>query len=241
VATQSNAAERRSLGVAHDLEQAILEGRIRTGERLPSEGMLCGQFHASRTVIREAIQQLKARGLVRTIKGSGSYVLGGDVTDLQRSFNRYCVLANDPQVYSDLMEFRMLLEIECARRLAEHRDSRVATRLGLELERMRRHRNTPGLLAEADIAFHSTIVSVHPNGLLRALHESLRPLMLRFAARTLIRVEAIDGSIAEHEAIHTAILMGDGTRASREMRSHLDGARRRHARLFHEFCTAAQT
>jgi GntR family transcriptional repressor for pyruvate dehydrogenase complex len=51
----------RSSEVVQALEHEILDGRLVPGERLPSEEKLCERFHASRTVIREAIQQLRGR------------------------------------------------------------------------------------------------------------------------------------------------------------------------------------
>ena len=58
--------QRRSAQIAGELEQEILAGKLPPGERLPSEEKYCERFGASRTVIREAIQQLRGRGLLRT-------------------------------------------------------------------------------------------------------------------------------------------------------------------------------
>ena len=56
----------RSSTIVKALESEIMDGSLTPGERLPSEEKLCARFNASRTVIREAIQQLRTQGLYPT-------------------------------------------------------------------------------------------------------------------------------------------------------------------------------
>ena len=72
----------RSTEIVSDLEREIMDGILTPGERLPSEEKLCNRFEVSRTVIREAIQQLRGRGLIRTLKGSGSYIADSSLETL---------------------------------------------------------------------------------------------------------------------------------------------------------------
>lgn len=60
--------------VVLDLERRILSGALRPGERLPTEGELGTELGVSRTVIRDAIRTLTARGLVRVRHGFGMEV-----------------------------------------------------------------------------------------------------------------------------------------------------------------------
>ncbi|MCB2215649.1 FadR/GntR family transcriptional regulator [Desulfofustis glycolicus] len=62
--------------IALQIEAAILEEKIPTGERLPSERELQAQFQCGRGVIREAIRALKQKGLVEIRKGAkgGAYI-----------------------------------------------------------------------------------------------------------------------------------------------------------------------
>lgn len=65
---------RRSSHIAHVIETMIAEGRLRAGDRLPTEAQLCEQFDVSRTTLREAIQMLRSNGLLDVTPGRGSYV-----------------------------------------------------------------------------------------------------------------------------------------------------------------------
>ena len=60
--------------VADLLKKAVLSGQLRPGDRLPAERALGDRFGVSRTVVREAIRSLTAKGLVEVRSGSGSVV-----------------------------------------------------------------------------------------------------------------------------------------------------------------------
>ncbi|UEA58003.1 GntR family transcriptional regulator [Gordonia otitidis] len=57
------------------LGEYILSGRLRPGDKMPSETELCDIFGASRVTIRTAMQGLKDAGYIRIVRGSGSWVL----------------------------------------------------------------------------------------------------------------------------------------------------------------------
>lgn len=56
------------------IERSIAEGRLRAGDRLPSEHELCAQFAVSRTTVREALSHLENAGLVTRRQGKGAFV-----------------------------------------------------------------------------------------------------------------------------------------------------------------------
>ena len=68
----------RTLGLAlvEALGDRIREGRLATGDKLPTESEIMAEFGVSRTVVREAISKLQASGLVETRHGIGTFVLG---------------------------------------------------------------------------------------------------------------------------------------------------------------------
>ncbi|WP_433465687.1 GntR family transcriptional regulator [Spirillospora sp. CA-128828] len=60
---------------------AVIRGRIEAGvyspnRPIPSETALCEEFDVSRKTAREAVRALREAGLVQTVRGKGSYVLG---------------------------------------------------------------------------------------------------------------------------------------------------------------------
>src|SRR5947208_4740275 len=60
--------------VVADIERLILNGELREGEKLPTEAELCQAFGVSRSVIRDAVRTLSARGLVHVQHGQGTVI-----------------------------------------------------------------------------------------------------------------------------------------------------------------------
>ena len=60
--------------IANVLAQAIAEGRLKPGDRLPTEQALAGEFGVARTVVREAISQLRYDRVVDSRQGVGAFV-----------------------------------------------------------------------------------------------------------------------------------------------------------------------
>jgi len=116
-----------STKVADSMTQRIIDNEFSPGNFLPSERVLQDEYQVSRTVIREAIKLLDARGLVTTSSRQGNVVnpdLTGPLTDTMRiAFFR-------SQVYvEDVLEIRMMLEPLIARRAAENATSSQIRRL----------------------------------------------------------------------------------------------------------------
>lgn len=93
--------------VAH-LEQMIVDGRLRTGQKMPSERQLAQQFNVSRPSLREAIQKLEAKGVVERKHGGGTYVVNTVNDKLTQPL--FELLAKHPESQFDLLEFRHALE-----------------------------------------------------------------------------------------------------------------------------------
>ena len=65
---------RISDAVAASLERRILEGSLKSGDRLPPERELATEFGVSRPSLREAIQKLSLKGMVQSRQGGGTYI-----------------------------------------------------------------------------------------------------------------------------------------------------------------------
>src|SRR3954451_15503845 len=60
--------------IVDELRASILDGRLNSGERLPSENELAERYSTSRPTVRRALALLKADGLVVTEQGRGAFV-----------------------------------------------------------------------------------------------------------------------------------------------------------------------
>jgi len=64
--------------VVSSLSAAIAKGELRPGDKLPSEFELAADFGVARTVVREAISQLKYDGVIESRQGVGAFVAQPD-------------------------------------------------------------------------------------------------------------------------------------------------------------------
>lgn len=218
--------------ISDALEEEIHRGALLPGERLPTEEKLCDRFHASRTVVREAIQQLRGRGLVQTIRGSGSFIARPNLEMLSHAVETFSVL-NRGNSYLELIDFRMLLETECARLAATQASGEMMALMKRALDKMRDSRGNRKRLGEADIAFHLTIAVASRHRLFASLLSSLKKRSIEYARISPEGEEKFEGMITTHEEIYEAIARGEPEEAAARMKAHLASARARYLEHTH--------
>src|SRR5260370_5358142 len=101
--------------VAEQIEKRILDGEMRSGDRLPNERHMCKEFHVSRTAVREAMKILAQKGLVDMRPGRGTIVIDGANAAMQDSIDLVMKLRlGEVGGSNNLVEVREILEIEIA-------------------------------------------------------------------------------------------------------------------------------
>lgn len=211
--------------IVTQLEREILAGRLPSGERLPSEEKLCAEFKASRTVIREAIHQLRGRGLLRTEKGSGTFIADPSLKSLGSAVETYSALAEEAD-FLDLIDFRILIESECAKLAAERAGERVIASLRRILETMVQTSGSRTQFSEADIAFHLTIAKASGNDIYAILLAALEKRCIDYAQTNRGNDDWYDIVIDQHREILDAIESGHPQNSADAMRKHLLASRR---------------
>jgi GntR family transcriptional regulator, transcriptional repressor for pyruvate dehydrogenase complex len=215
-------AERLSDQLAVRLGGQIDSGVLRPGDRLPTEQQLALAHGVSRTVVREAVHQLKSRQLLISRQGSGVFVAPTAV---------HQPLAFDPLVLGSVqavvhvVEVRRALEAEIAA-LAAERASRA------QVAAMRRALKAIDAAAAAgldgvaeDLAFHRAIGEATGNPQFRLvlgfLEQYLREGMRITRGNEARRHDFMQAVRLEHQAIVDAIAARDPVVARRRAREHL--------------------
>jgi GntR family transcriptional repressor for pyruvate dehydrogenase complex len=218
----------RSAEVVALIETEMLRGLMPPGLRLPSEEKLCAHFKASRTVIREALQQLRGRGLLHTIKGSGTYVSDVSLDPLGQAMHSYATLAFEAD-FTELIGFRILLETECARLAAQRSDAVLIDRLRDILREMSKNLSNPDTFSARDIDFHLVIAKASGNRILATVLNSLQERCIQFARANRGTRENHKRTVEAHRNIVDAIASGDPDLAAASMHAHLQASRRHFA------------
>jgi GntR family transcriptional repressor for pyruvate dehydrogenase complex len=166
---QVQRSDRLSIQVANQIEELILSGILKIGEKLPPERELCEQFGVSRTVVREAVRVLEAKGLLKSQSGSGTYVRALKSLDVANSLGMYLSTHDGISSYGDLMEVRRILEVQIAAIAAERAVEDCFVKLEAVLDQMKSAMDDPQAFAKHDLQFHVTLAHCTGNELLAAV------------------------------------------------------------------------
>lgn len=218
---KSRGADKIISAISSQLSNKTLKG----GDRLPSEAKLCEEFSVSRTVVREAIQQLKAIGVVNTVTGSGSYITDGDLDGLKNSLDFYVTMTGDSSSWLELLELRILLETSCVRKLAGENFSRAGlNRLKESLKKQAENQQDTELFSNLDVDFHHVLIQHSDNKIISAVLLSLERLQTKFSNETYKSKNSKDlmrRNLQEHYKIVQAIEARDPDLAESAMIAHL--------------------
>lgn len=220
---------RLSDDIVEQLEGMILEGTLKSGERLPAERALAERFGVSRPSLREAIQKLAAKGLLVSRQGGGNYV----VDSLGSTFSDPLLhlLESNPEAQRDLLEFRQTLEASCAYYAALRATEVDRERLTAAFEALQdcyARADEVSRVEEgaADARFHLAIAEASHNAVLlhtiRGLFDLLkRNVVTNIGGMYQQRTETRDMLINQHRDLYQAIIEGRAEQAREVSTRHL--------------------
>ena len=193
-----------SIRVSKEIEETILSGQFKPRERL-IEMDLISQFGVSRTVIREALKRLEAKGLIRTTPYRGAVVADLTIEEIE-----------------EIYFVRAELEKIAARLVIKHitpKEVQHLKRLSREVERHLREKTHQ--MIEVDSEFHRMIFKACRNRYLYDMIDFLRTKahIVRFNAWSL--PHRIEESISEHSQMIRAIEKRDLKGLERLVVQHL--------------------
>lgn len=215
--------------VVEAVSDRIQAGQYKRGDQLPTEKDMIEEFGVSRTVVREAIANLRANGMVSTRQGVGAFVTDDGVRAFRISEENLSVVAE----VLDALELRIAIESEAAALAARRRSPEELEDIAQACLAMDTAIADGADTVPLDIAFHRAIAQATGNrhflGLFNYLGEVLVPRARvpthHYDAKTLrdylVRISG------EHHQILAAIAAGDGDGARASMRIHLGGSRDR--------------
>lgn len=214
-----------SVAIAGALKEMILAGQLRPGDKLPNEKALCEHFGVSRISIREAVQMLRALGMVEPIRGRGTFVRepdwsGGFLRDLA-----YFAFDSAGSVV-DLFEVRNLLECRAAQRSALQGPVSKRPELLDLVEEMKELIDAPELdtvrYGELDARFHLRIAELSGNLVLAELMNRVMQILEAVRVRSLSVPGQARRSWSQHAQIAEAIARGEPELAVARVVEHLE-------------------
>ena len=216
-------------GVVAHLTDSIKGGSLSPGDKLPTESEIMRMLGVSRTVVREAISNLQAAGLVETRHGIGTFVLEPSKTPMGLDPATVVTMRD----VLDLLELRISLETEAVGLAAARRSDEQLAQLRAAVDSFEECARNGRDTVAPDMVFHLMIAQASGN---RYFHDILTHLGTNIIPRARLNSahfaddqpgHYIERVIHEHEDIFSAIARRDPEGARAAMRTHLSNSRER--------------
>lgn len=215
-------SELLSHSVESAIEDAIRSGELAPGHKLPSEMALCEQFGVSRTVMREALRMLSARGLLRIEKGRGIFVSLLSAESVANPMELYLHMHSGPDHAVHVVGARQIIEPPIAAEAAKHHTAADAAKLRANVAELTTAHDDRELMSALDMSFHMLIAEAANNPVLPLFVRPIQMLMPAIKAEIYgIVDDAHETAVYWHSRILEAILARDPDRARTEMEGHL--------------------
>ena len=206
------------------LSEDIRSGRIKPGEKLPTEQEIVKMTGVSRTVVREAVAALRAEGLVVTRQGVGAFVTA---VPGQGMFKITAEDSTSLDRVLQILELRIGLEVESASLAAQRATPQHIADMTACHNEFSAGAANGEIVIGADYAFHRAICDATGNSYFSRILNSLGQILLpRLSAPSALptieeRKAYLMGIAAEHGAVLEAITRRDADGARMAMRAHL--------------------
>jgi DNA-binding FadR family transcriptional regulator len=213
-------------GTVDLLGEAIVTGRYPVGSSLPPEPLLCEELGVSRTVIREAVKSLIAKGLLVTGPKVGTRVLA------EEQWNWF-----DPDVVAwqsraglsrdflrDLQELRRLVEPAAVRLAAERATAQDIAEIESAYVGMKRAIDEGGDYVTHDLRFHQGLLRAGHNRMVAQMSKALGALLRTSFEMSTTRPDGPANSLPLHRAVLDAVIARSALQAERAVIVLIEGA-----------------
>ena len=209
------------------LGQAIVSGRYAPGAAIPPEPMLCEELGVSRTVVREAVKSLIAKGLVSSGPKVGTRVLPPEQWNW---FDPDVILWQSqagitPEFLRDLQDLRRILEPAAVRMAAERATPEDIAEIEAAYAGMRQAVEQGGDYVTYDLRFHQGLLHASGNHMIVQMSKALAPLLRISFELSTSRKDGPRNSLPLHRAVLDAVIARQPARAEKAVIKLIVGAR----------------
>jgi DNA-binding FadR family transcriptional regulator len=209
------------------LGEAIVAGRYAVGASIPPEPVLCTELGVSRTVVREAVKSLIAKGLMTTGPKVGTRVLSSDHWNW---FDPDVIIWQSkagltPDFLRDLQDLRRVVEPAAMRLAAERATPQDIAEVEAAYRGMKRAVEEGGDYVTYDLQFHQGLLRASRNRMLVQMSKALAALLRTSFEISTRRKDGPAQSLPLHRAVLDAVIAHHPDEAEAAIRMLIDGAK----------------
>jgi len=212
--------------VDHQIEELILQGVLRPGERLPAERDLAERLGVSRPSLREAVSTLQKKGLLESRAGSGIFVT--EVLGSAFSAALVTLFSGHDRAVFDYVSFRRDMEGLAAERAAvcgSDTDLKVIDAIFQKMEAAHSDEHD-GREAQLDAEFHLSIMEASHNVVMLHMMRSMFDLLQQgvfYNRQAMFQQETTsDTMLEQHRAINEALQARNSAAARKACETHME-------------------
>jgi GntR family transcriptional regulator, transcriptional repressor for pyruvate dehydrogenase complex len=216
--------------VVDSLLRSISSGDLRPGDGLPSERDLSEQFAVSRTIIRESLRVLQAKGLIDVRSGRSAVVTAMPASHITETIQLFVQGATAQELLDEekISEVRFTLEMRMVELACERATEADLTRMQEAVNAMAAASDVEEASAQ-DVEFHRLIASATYNALFAILLDSIGAVLMEIRRRSLSLQGRQAHAVEQHQRILDALVARDADLVRKAMSDHLLDSRRFYA------------
>jgi DNA-binding FadR family transcriptional regulator len=208
------------------LGHAIVAGRYAVGASLPPEPLLCEELGISRTVVRESVKSLVAKGLIHTGPKVGTRVLSADQWNWFDAdvIGWQSKVGLTPEFVRDLQELRRVMEPAAVRLAAMRATQDDIAAIEAAYAGMKRAVTVGGDYVTFDLQFHQGLLKASQNRMLVQMSKALSALLRTSFELSTTKKDGPAKSLPLHRAVLDAVIEHNEAKAERAILVLIDGA-----------------
>ncbi len=204
-----------ALKVVDKFKEALANGTLKTGDRLPPERELAAQMGISRAPLREGLSILSAYGILESKRGEGTYItdkFAEQVFDFLGIGN-----LDSKENFKNLMQLRKILEEGSVdftiKNLTPEDIAEFESMLVEDVDQMES--------VKLDAKFHQKIIRMTGNPIIIEMYKMTFKMLTRLISRLIVHDDVQLTAYHDHEAIVQYLKEGDVPKCKQAIRSHL--------------------
>ncbi|GAB6138574.1 FadR/GntR family transcriptional regulator [Halanaerobaculum tunisiense] len=212
--------------IIDQIRDMIYQGKLKKGDKLPSERKLTKSLNVSRASLREAFSALEMLGLIESRHGEGTFIKEDTGDNFLKPLSLLFMLEDSME--QELVELRKIIEIRGVKYAVYRASDSDLIELEKYIELMKKNRENEKISRQADRKFHYTLSKATGNNLVCKFLNSISGVMGVYFVNIMKKISRDEDKsnkcIRQHTKIYEAIVQRDEKLAQKVMEEHLDWA-----------------